>query len=145
MDARWRPLRAARRSLLDRQQVATAPTQQQGQRAFRWPPPISGRGRMTKQEFVEAMAYLSAAIGKPLAMETAVVYFGLLGDLPADHFKLAVKRVALEHKWANFPTVAELREAAALTVQGKVSELSPPEAWGLAWRAAGRIDLEVEG
>src|SRR5262249_4373334 len=66
-------------------------------------------------------------------------------DLPLDVLKLAAKRVVLEHRWATFPTVAELRAAAAETMQGQVAELSPAEAWAIAWRVVGSTDPEVEG
>ena len=57
---------------------------------------------------------------------------------------LAAKRVLLEHKWATFPTIAELREAAALTVRGETTEITPIEAWGMAWRAIRKIDLDMD-
>lgn len=100
---------------------------------------------MTNLEFAEIIGYIGAACGKSLPVESQIVYFDLLGDLTADVFRLAAKRVALEHKWANFPTVAELREAAALTAQGEVSTLSPCKAWELAWDAIKRIDLDIDG
>lgn len=100
---------------------------------------------MTRAEFAGVMHYISLAINKPLSADSAEVYFDLLGDLPIAVLKLAAKRVCLEHRWANFPTVAELREAAAATQRGEVSALSAAEAWALAWRAIGRIDLEIDG
>lgn len=100
---------------------------------------------MTKAEFLPVMAYIAAAIGKPFAREASEVYFDLLGDLPLDVLKVTAKRVVVEHKWASFPTVAELREAAAETMRGEVKALSPAEAWKLAWDAACRIDPEVSG
>lgn len=100
---------------------------------------------MTRHEFASVMAYIAAGIGKAVTKETVDVYFDLLGDLPAPAFRAAAKRVLLEHKWANFPSVAELREAAALTMQGEISSLSPAEAWHLAWEAVKGIDPEVEG
>lgn len=100
---------------------------------------------MTRHEFASVMAYISAGIGKPIAREAAEVYFDLLGDLPEPIFRAAAKRVLLEHKWATFPSVAELREAAALTMQGEISSLTAAEAWQLAWKATGKIDPEVDG
>lgn len=100
---------------------------------------------MTRPEFSVVMNYLRVAIGKDLTADALEVYFDLLGDLPADVLQLAARRVLLEHKWATFPSVAELRAAAAETVRGEVKELSAFEAWGLARRAAAQIDLEVDG
>ena len=100
---------------------------------------------MSRFEFAQVMAYIAAAIGKPLSAEATEVYFELLGDLPLEVLHVTAKRVVLEHKWATFPTVAELREAAAETMLGEIKGLSPAEAWAMAWKAAGRIDLETEG
>lgn len=107
---------------------------------------------MTRNEFGAVMAYLQVGLsgsGKCLDEKTFEamldVYFDLLGDLPAPVFQLAAKRVLLEHRWATFPTVAELRQAAAETAQGQAIELSPAEAWQIAWKAAGKIDLDIDG
>lgn len=100
---------------------------------------------MTRLEFVKVMAYIEAATGKSVSSDTAEVYFDLLGDLPVGVFQLAAKRVVLEHRWATFPSVAELREAASETAQGAVKPLSAGEAWSIAWKAAGRIDPEISG
>ncbi len=100
---------------------------------------------MTDNEFAEVLAYIGAAIQKPLSQESVSVYWDLLGDIPIDALRVAAKRVVLQHKWATFPSVAELREAAAETMQGRVKDLSAAEAWKYAWRGAGRIDPEVQG
>lgn len=100
---------------------------------------------MTRIEFAKVMAYLEAAISKPLDADRAEVYFDLLGDLPAEVLQTAAKKVALEHKWASFPTVAELRQAASETLQGVLTLLSPAEAWEQAWSAVKRIDPDIEG
>lgn len=99
---------------------------------------------MTNTEFASIIAYITSATGKALSADGQVVYFELLGDLPADVGWLAAKRVLLEHRWATFPTVAELRQAAVESSRGEVKELSGAEAWALAWRAVGRIDLDVD-
>ncbi len=98
---------------------------------------------MDRTEFAQVMAYIAAAVGKELNAEAAEVYYDLLGDLPLSVLQLAAKLVVLEHRWANFPTVAELRSAAAETMWGQVSALSPSEAWALAWQAVGRMDPEI--
>lgn len=105
---------------------------------------------MTREEFTRILAYVAAAIGKPLAEDRdeadarAEVYWDLLGDLQADVLRIAAKRAVLEHPWASFPTPAELRGAAAETMLGEVKALSAGEAWGLAWRAACQIDTEQD-
>jgi hypothetical protein len=105
---------------------------------------------VTRAEFAEFMAYLAVAVGKPIAptptesRAAMEVYWDLLQDLPADVLKVAVKRVVIEHPWKSFPSVAEIRQAAAETVRGK-DALVAAEAWKLAWRAVGRMDPEVTG
>jgi hypothetical protein len=97
------------------------------------------------------MTWLSVAIGKPIAASELEMgprleaYLELLGDLPFDVFRIATRRVAVAHPWATFPSIAELRQAAADTLQGNVKAMSGGEAWQLAWRAAAKIDPEVEG
>lgn len=98
---------------------------------------------MDRVEFGKVMAYITAAIGKPLPVESLVVYYDLLGDLPLEVLQTAAKRVCLEHKWANFPSVAEIREAAAETMHGAVKEMSPAEVWDRAWSLVRDIDLEI--
>src|SRR5258708_3460140 len=71
------------------------------------------------------------------------VYFDLLGDLPIEAFKVAAKKVILEHPWSSFPSAAELAKATSETIRGLVSELSSAEAWDKAWTAIGRLDLEM--
>lgn len=100
---------------------------------------------MTREEFAKVVVALSLGTGKSITSEATEVYFDCLGDLPFDVMKIATKRVLLEHRWATFPSIAELREAAAQTNQGTVAELSSGEAWALAWRAVGAIDPEVSG
>lgn len=100
---------------------------------------------MTSNEFSEVLAYLVAALQKPISRETAEVYFDLLGDLPIEALRIAAKRVALEHPWATFPSVAELRQAASETMRGRVCEVSPAEAWDLASRVARQHDPEQSG
>lgn len=100
---------------------------------------------MTRPEFLKAMAYLTAGSGRTLEPVSLEVYFDLLGDMTAETLMTAVKRVLLKHKFATFPSIAELREAALSTVRGEVTALSPGEAWGLAWKLIGRTDPEVDG
>lgn len=100
---------------------------------------------MTRQEFASVMSYIGLAIRQELSSESMEVYFDLLQDLPRDVLQTAARRALLEHRWPTFPTVAELRTAAAQTQRGEVKGLSPAEAWGLAWRAVSKIDPEIGG
>lgn len=100
---------------------------------------------MTREEFGIIMGYLVLGTGKELSLDAHEVYFDCLGDLDAATLQIAAKRVLMEHKWATFPSVAELREAASLTVRGTVSTISPADAWDMAWRAIQNIDPEVQG
>ena len=100
---------------------------------------------MNREEFARIAGVLTLGTGKPLTPDAAEVYFDCLGDLSFEVMKIAAKRVLMEHKWATFPSIAELREAAAETMMGSVKELSSGEAWAMAWRAVGNIDPEVSG
>ena len=102
---------------------------------------------MTRYEFGVTMNYIGVAVGKPMEDANALdVYFDLLGDLPADVFRLAAKRVVLSHKYPTFPSVAELRAAALDAHQGDTGGGLPvAEAWRLAWQAVGKIDLDIDG
>lgn len=100
---------------------------------------------MTRAEFLKVAVYIEVGIGKALTADAKDVYFDCLGDLSAEVMALAAKRVLMEHKWANFPSIAELREAAAETQRGQVKELSPAEAWAIAWKIAASTDPEVDG
>jgi hypothetical protein len=100
---------------------------------------------VTREEFGRVIAYITAGTSKTLSPDSLEVYFDLLGDLRFEVLLAAAKRVMLEHPWATFPSVAELREAAVGALRGKISGLSPAEAWDKAWAAAARIDPEVEG
>src|SRR5262245_23722807 len=97
---------------------------------------------MTRAEFAEVMLYLEAGCGKSLPDTSMEVFFDLLGDLPQDVLRVAAQRVILEHRWATFPSLAELRAAAAETIQGQVNEISPGQAWGIATKACWSCDVE---
>lgn len=100
---------------------------------------------MTPTEFAPVMAYAEAACGKTLSKEQAAVYFDLLGDLPRDALMAGVKRAALEHRYATVPPAGMIRELAMQSAVGTTSDLPAAKAWELAWRAIGRMDLEVPG
>lgn len=111
---------------------------------------------MTKSEFSRVMAWISLAIGKPIVegageaaererLARTEVYYEMLGDLPFEVLNIAARRVVASHPWNTFPSIAELRQAAAETLQGRVAQMSGGEAWQIAWKAASKIDPEVEG
>lgn len=89
---------------------------------------------MQRAEFAAAMAVLTAAIARPMAEDQATVYFELLGDLPADVLKLAIKRTLLEHRITTIPTIAELR-ALATEIMHPESAMDSGQAFGLARQA----------
>jgi len=86
-----------------------------------------------RNRFAQAMGILSAAIGKPMNVEQANVYFSSLGDLPPDVLLLSVRRVLLEHTITTIPTIAEIRKIAAEIQHGPVPDAA--EAFELARRA----------
>lgn len=100
---------------------------------------------MTRDEFAQVTAYIAIGCGKDLTTEALEVYFDLLGDLPFEVAKTAAWRVLTEHKYATFPSIAEIRAAAVDTARGQVSELSEAEAWAVAWKIAGDTDPEIPG
>lgn len=107
---------------------------------------------MTPEEFGKIINYLESAVGRPIdasgktaALARMEVFYDLLHDLPFEVMQTAARRVAIEHPWPTFPSVAELRAAAVETMRGQIKEMSSAEAWNMAWLAAGKIDLEIEG
>lgn len=100
---------------------------------------------MSREEFLRVTAYITAASDKPLSQDRLEAYFDLLGDLPYEILLTAAKRVVLEHPWATFPSIAELRKAATESTQGTIATLTAAEAWALAWKCIGNTDPEVEG
>lgn len=101
---------------------------------------------MTREAFCVVMNYIRLAIGKDkIDRDMLDVYFDCLGDLDAAAFQLAARRVILEHRFPTWPSIAELRQAAVESSRGEVKEMSPAEAWDVAWTAVCRIDLEVAG
>ena len=67
---------------------------------------------MTIQQFSDCMSLLFVGIGKPVERQTVNVYFELLGHHDADKFRAGCKKVLLSHRWATFPSIAELNDAA---------------------------------
>ena len=98
---------------------------------------------MTRPEFARVMAYLGAAVGKPVSAETAEVYFSLLGDLPAPALEAAAQLALLEHRFPTLPTVAQLRELATEALAGEPLP-DPPEAVALVWKVLGGLSCDRE-
>ena len=78
--------------------------------------------------YMLGMAYPNFAkeSGAEQMAQTGALYWELLHDLPLDNLKAAVLRHTSASKW--FPTIAELREAAAALVQ--LPQRSGLDAWG---------------
>lgn len=105
---------------------------------------MGASGVIDRTEFAKVMAFIAAAIQKPLATtHTLDVYYDLLGDLPLEALQIAAKRVVIEHRWATFPTVAEIREAAVSALSGQVTQMPSGEAWQIAWQTVGRMDPDI--
>jgi len=100
---------------------------------------------MTREEFSRVIAYITAGTNKALTADSLEVYYDLLGDLPSDVLLSAAKRVVLEHPWATFPSVAELRAAAMLSTRGDLTDISPSQAWEMARTFGERFDPDVQG
>lgn len=100
---------------------------------------------MTLPEFTKAMLYLSAGSQKMLKPQELEVYYDMLKDLAFDDFFAGIKGVLVAHVWATFPSVAELRQAAEEIASWRTPRLTSGDAWEIAWRAAGNIDLDIRG
>lgn len=100
---------------------------------------------MTNTEFIEVMGYLTAGSGKDIPAAAKLVYFDCLQDLGFEAFKLGAKWVLMHHRFATFPTIAELREASTSASRGTVVELSPAKAFEIAWKIIANTDPEIEG
>lgn len=106
---------------------------------------------MAVDDFAAFIAYLEAGSGKPLAVsreEIAArlkVYHDTLGHHPPAVLKAIAQKVLSERKWASFPSIGELTQAAAEILQGQAAPLTPAEAWEKAWKAVANIDPEIDG
>lgn len=103
---------------------------------------------MNRSEFASIMAYVQTGLGLPkekcLDKARTMIYFDLLGDLSADVLRVVAKRLLLEHRWANLPTVAEFREEAAKVINSQ-TQIPAAEAWEQAWGATKVMDPEIDG
>lgn len=73
---------------------------------------------MTKREFIVAIAALECGIGSGLSEQQCTVWFTVLGDLPADALRAAVKRYLQECEYPGLPPAARLRRLAAESTNG---------------------------
>lgn len=97
---------------------------------------------MTESEFAPIMAYLSSAVGKPVAQNQAEVYWDLLGDLPSEVLATAARQVLLESAYPTLPTVGTLRQRCLALMQPP--GLQAMEAWELVMRAVNRYGFAGE-
>lgn len=83
---------------------------------------------VTRQEFSRLMAFLSAAIDKPVSKATVEAYFEMLGDLQYNLAMAAVQKIIAADEYPVIPTIGKIRKAAAEIV--RPNKLTAPEAWG---------------
>jgi hypothetical protein len=88
---------------------------------------------VTRQEFSKIMAFLSAAIDKPLSKATVEAYFEMLGDLQYNLAMAAVQKIIATDEYPVLPTIGKIRTAAAELT--RPHKLTAPEAWGLVLSA----------
>ena len=88
---------------------------------------------MTRAEFSKLMAFITAAVDKPVARPTVDAYYEMLGDLPYDLAAVAVKKIIATDEYPTLPTIGKIRQAAAEISRGHI--LSAPEAWGMVLKA----------
>lgn len=98
---------------------------------------------MTKNEFAKLMAFITAAVDKPVARPTVDAYFEMLHDLPYDLAAAAVKKIIATDEYPTLPTIGKIRQAAAEISRGHI--LSAPEAWGLVLKAVHEYGYYREG
>ena len=88
---------------------------------------------MTRAEFSKLMAFITAAVDKPVARPTLDAYFEMLHDLPYEVATAAVKKIIATDEYPTLPTIGKIRQAAAEISRGHI--LSAPEAWGMVLKA----------
>ncbi|MCC6419526.1 MAG: hypothetical protein IT429_14935 [Gemmataceae bacterium] len=100
---------------------------------------------MTRDEFAQVSAYLSAAVGKPMPRDQLEVYYDLLKDLPGAAVAAAARQALCESRYPTIPPVGTIRQLAVAATRGRLPTWA--EAWELALRAVRRfgVDREREG
>jgi len=74
------------------------------------------------------MAYLAAAVSKPVPKETAAVYWDLLGDLPVQALQVAARVAVLESQYPTLPPAGTLRRLATEALATGADVPEPAEA-----------------
>ena len=98
---------------------------------------------MTRTEFSKLMAFVTAAVDKPVARPTIDAYFEMLKDLSYDLAAAAVKKIIATDEYPTLPTIGKIRQAAAEISRGHI--LSAPEAWGMVLKAVHEYGYYREG
>jgi hypothetical protein len=89
-------------------------------------------GKLKYEEFIKVVQVLRAAFPTSApTKETAAVYYQYLKDLPIPLVTRAVDAIITGRKFASFPTIAEIREA-AFGLGAKDMERKALDAWGRA-------------
>lgn len=81
--------------------------------------------RVTKAEFAEIAAYLSAGVSRPMGAKQMEVYFDALSDFPADVLQVAAKRALQETEDNWLPAVGRIRRLATEAVLGVLPQAGP--------------------
>lgn len=97
---------------------------------------------MTRDEFAQVSAYLSAAVGKPMPADQLEVYYDLLRDLPLSAVGAAARQSLVESRYPAIPPVGTIRQLAVAALRGP--HLTWAEAFELAMRAVRRHGLDGE-
>ena len=86
---------------------------------------------MTRLEFANAIAFLVAGVGKPLAEDQVKAWFELLGDLTVDQLRRGIVETLRTHQFSGFPAVGVIRKNALGGVQS--ANLEAGDQALLAW------------
>lgn len=98
---------------------------------------------MTRTEFSKLMAFVTAAVDRPVARPTLEAYFDMLQDLPYELAAVAIKKIIATDEYPTLPTIGKIRQAAAEISRGHI--LSAPEAWGMVLKAVHEYGYYREG
>lgn len=86
---------------------------------------------MTKTEFANSMAFLSAGVGKSLGAEQIAAWYELLGDLSVDELRRGIIETLRTHQFGGIPAVGVIRKNALGGVQ--TANLESNDRSLLAW------------
>jgi hypothetical protein len=88
---------------------------------------------MTKQEFAQAMALLSAAIDRPIGKTTIAAWYEFVQDLPGTAVLAAVQTIIATDEYPTLPSIGKIRKTAIELSKPKT--ITAAEAWGLTIKA----------